>query len=163
MPSSTPGEKPEKPKKHEVRVHPFTVYNLYAQAISLNKLNYFGLGNDASLAGASVFGMTQTIVGGNVTKPVYELPALRKLNLSLFAEVNGRFVDLRGASGQSVPSIGDLYSDTTAPGLSYQPGFLQLGQGARIKPVIGDHLELNYSGGFQEYVAPSSSLNSFQR
>jgi hypothetical protein len=163
MPSATPGGHAEKPKKHEVRVHPFTVYNLYAQGISLNKLNYFGLGNDSSLAGASVFGMTQTIVGANVTKPVFEVPALSKLNPSLFGEINGRFVDLRGAGGQSVPSIEVLYSDVTAPGLSRQPGFLQLGQAVRIKPVIGDHLELNYSGGFQEFVAPSSSQNSFQR
>jgi len=33
----------------------------------------------------------------------------------------------------------------------------------RIKPVIGDHLELNYSGGFQRFVAPSSSQNTFER
>jgi hypothetical protein len=158
-----PGGQPAAPKKHEVRVHPFTVYNLYAQSISLNKLNYFGLGNDSSLLGASVFGMTQTIVGANVTKPVFELSALSRLNLSLFAEMNGRFVDVRGEGGQSLPSIQLLYTDVTAPGLSSQPGFLQLGQGVRIKPVIGDHLELNYSGSFQEFVAPSSSQNTFER
>jgi hypothetical protein len=158
-----PGGQAPKPQKHEVRVHPFTVYNLYAQAISLNKLNYFGLGNDTSLLGASVFGMTQTIVGGNVTKPVIELPALSKLNLSLFGEMNGRFVDIRGEGGQSVPSIQLLYSDITAPGLSHQPGFLQFGEGVRIKPVIGNHLELNYAGSLQEFVAPSSSQNTFER
>ena len=38
--AATPGEQAQKPKKHEVRIHPFTVYNLYAQSISLNKLNY---------------------------------------------------------------------------------------------------------------------------
>jgi hypothetical protein len=149
-------------KKHEVRVHPFTVYNLYAQAISLNKLNYFGLGNDTSLLGASVFGMTQTIVGANVTKPVFELTSISKLNLSLFGEMNGRFVSIRGEGG-SVPSIETVYNNTTAPGLSSQPGFLQFGEGVRIKPVIGDHFELNYAGGFQEFFAPSSSQNSFQR
>ena len=163
-PSSTaPGEQPAKPKKHEVRVHPFTVYNLYAQSISLNKLNYFGPGNDSSLTGASVFGETQTIVGGNVTKPVFELPALSKLNLSLFGEMNGRFVNIRGEGGQSVPTIQLLYSDVSAPGLSYQPGFLQFGEGVRIKPVIGDHFELNYSGRFEEFVAPSNSRNTFER
>jgi len=164
IPTSTPsGEQPAKPKKHEVRVHPFTVYNLYAQATSLNKLNYFGLGNDSALTGASVFGMTQTIVGGNVTKPVFELPALSKLNLSLFGEVNGRFVSIRGDGGQSVPTIQLPYTDATAPGLSSQPGFVQFGQGVRIKPVIGDHLELNYSGSLQQFVAPSSSQNTFER
>ncbi len=160
MPS--PGSQPGQ-KKHEVRVHPFTVYNLYAQSISLNKLNYFGLGNDSSLLGASVFGMTQTIVGANVTKPVFELAAISKLNLSLFGEMNGRFVSIRGEGGQSVPSTTALYDNATAPGLSSQPGFLQFGEGIRIKPVIGDHLELNYAAGFQEFFAPSSSQNSFER
>ena len=35
--------------------HPYTVFNVYAQSISLNKLNYFGLGNDSSAIGKSVF------------------------------------------------------------------------------------------------------------
>ncbi len=164
MPNPTAsGERSPKPKKHEVRIHPFTVFNLYAQSISLNKINYFGEGNDSSLAGASVFGMTQTIVGANVTKPVFELPSISKLNLSLFGEMNGRFVNVRGEGGQSVPSIYALYSDATAPGLSSQPGFFQLGEGVRIKPVIGDHLELNYSGRLQEFIAPSNSQNTFER
>ena len=157
------GASARKPKKHVIREHPFTAYNLYAQAISLNKLNYFGLGNDTSLAGASVFGMTETIVGANVTKPVFELPALSKLNLSLFGEMNGRFVDVRGEGGESVPTIQLLYTDVTAPGLSHQPGFLQFGEGVRVKPVIGDHLELNYAGSLQQFVAPSSSQNTFER
>lgn len=159
----TPGEQPPKPKKHEVRIHPFTVFNLYAQSISLNKLFYFGLGNDSPLIGQSVFGMTQTVVGANVTKPVFEWPAISKLNLSLFGEINGRFVNIRGEGGQSVPSIQSLYNNVTAPGLSSQPGFLQFGEGVRIKPVIGDHLELNYAGSFQQFVAPSNSQNTFER
>jgi hypothetical protein len=158
----SPGAPEKKPKKHVIQEHAFTVFNLYAQAISLNKVNYFGLGNDSSLADASLFGMTQTIVGANVTKPVWELPALNKLNLSLFGEINGRFVSIRGASTSSLPSIYDRYNDGTAPGLFSQPTFVQLGQGVRIKPVIWDHLELNYAGSFQEFVAPSSR-NTFER
>jgi len=151
----------KKPKKSKLAVHPYTVFNLYAQTISLNKLNYFGLGNDSTLAGASVFGMTQTIVGVNAIKPVFELPAIRKLNLALLGEVNGRFVNIRGEDGQS--SIEILYKNATAPGLSSQPGFVQLGEGFRIKPVIADYLQLNYMGNFQEFFAPSSSQNSFLR
>src|SRR6202034_2802483 len=46
-----PGET-AKPAKKELPnfVHPYTVFNLYAQAISLNKLNYFGLGGETTLA-----------------------------------------------------------------------------------------------------------------
>jgi hypothetical protein len=161
--TSAPGEPPAKPRKHEVRIHPYTVFNLYAEAISLNKLYFFGLGNDSSLADKSQFGMTQTIVGGNVTKPIYEWAAISKLNLSLFGEINGRFVSIRGGSSSTVPSIYALYNDVTAPGLSSQPAFVQFGQGVRIKPVLGDHLELNYAGSFQEFVAPSKSGNTFER
>jgi hypothetical protein len=147
----------------KLTVHPYTVFNFYAQSISLNKLYFFGLGNDSPLAGQSLFGMTQTIVGANVIKPVYEWAAVTKLKLALLGEVNGRFVDLRGNPGQSVPSIEALYTNATAPGLGSQPGFLQLGEGFRIEPVFGDHFQLNYLGSFQQFFAPSSSENSFLR
>ena len=139
------------------------MFNLYAQTISLNKLNFFGLGNSTTLAGESVFGMSETIIGGNVIKPVFEWPAIRKLNLSLLGEVNGRFVDIRGEHGQSAPSIETVYTNALAPGLSSQPGFLQLGEGFRIKPVIADYLQLNYMAKFQQFFAASSSQNSFLR
>ena len=161
-PGETPKEE-EKPKKTERFTHPYTVFNLYLQAISLNKLNFFGLGNDSTLAGASVFGMTQTIVGVNAIKPVYEWPAIRGLNLALLGEMNGRFVDIRGNHGESAPSIETLYTDATAPGLTSQPGFFQASEGIRIKPVIADRLQLNYMGNFQQFFAPSSSQNSFLR
>jgi hypothetical protein len=158
----TPGE-PAKPKKPTLGVHPFTEYNLYAQSISLNKLNYFGLGNNSTLAGASVFGMSQRIVGASAIKPVFEWTATNALKLSLFGEVNGRFVSIRGEHGQSVPSIETLYTNATAPGLSSQPGFIQMAEGFRINPVIKDRFELSYTGSFQEFFAPSTSQNSFQR
>jgi hypothetical protein len=153
----------KKENKPTLVVHPYTVFNLYAQSISLNKLNFFGLGNNTSLAGASVFGMSQTIIGANVVKPVFELPAIRKLNLALLGEINGRLASIRGASGQSVPSIQTLYTNTTAPGLSSQPGFVQLGEGLRIKPVIADYFQINYLANFQQFFSPSSSHNSFLR
>jgi hypothetical protein len=150
-------------KKRTNLVHPYTVFNLYAQSISLNKINFYGLGNESTQAGASVFGMTQTIIGGSVIKPVFEWPAISKLNLALLGEVNGRFVDLRGEYGQSFPSIETLYTNATAPGLSSQPGFIQLGEGLRIKPVLADLLQLNYLANFQQFFAPSNSQYSFLR
>jgi hypothetical protein len=153
----------EKPKAPERFTHPYTVFNFYAQATSLNKLNFFGLGNDTTLPGKSLFGMTQTIVGGSVIKPVYEWSAIRGLNLALLGEVNGRFVDMRGNHDESVPSIETLYTDATAPGLANQPGFIQLSEGIRIKPVIADRLQLNYLATFEQFFAPSNSDNSFRR
>jgi hypothetical protein len=147
------------PKKDTLAVHPYTVFNLYAQSISLNNLFFFGLGPNSTLAGRSVFGMTETIVGTNVIKPFKG-----GLNLALLGEVNGRFVNLRGNHTQSSPSIEHLYTEVTAPGLATQPGFVQLGEGVRIKPVLlNDHLQLNYLAGFQQFFAPSNSTYSFRR
>jgi hypothetical protein len=142
--------------------HPNTVFNFYAQTISLNKIFYFGLGNDTTLASKSLFGMKETIIGANVIKPVYEIGAIRRLNLSLLGEVNGRFVNIRGEPGQSDPSIETLYTDATAPGLSNQPGYFQLGEGVRVEPKHGN-LQLNYMTKLQQFFAPSNSQNSFMR
>jgi hypothetical protein len=147
------------PKKSTLAVHPYTVINVYAQAISLNKLFFFGLGPDSTLEGKSVFGMTQTIVGTNVIKPFKG-----GLNLSLLGEANGRLVNLRGNHSTSDPSVEQIYTEASAPGLATQPGFLQLGEGVRIKPVLfGDHLQLNYLVNFQQFFAPTDSTYSFRQ
>ena len=152
------------PAKSNIKIHPYTVFNLYAQATSLQKLSFFGLGPSTLLTDKTVFGMRETIVGGNVIKPVTEWPLISGLNLSLLGEVNGRFVTLRGNHNESIPSIEQLYNEATAPGLTAQPGFLQLGEGLRIKPILfSDHLQLNYLVNFQQFFAPSNSLYSFRR
>jgi hypothetical protein len=153
-----------KPTKSDLAVHPYTVFNVYAQAIALNKLFFFGLGPTTLESGKSVFGMQQTIAGANVIKPVTEWPAIRSLNLSLLGEVNGRFVNIRGNPGGSTPSIEQLYINASAPGLATQPGFVQLGEGFRVKPTLfNDHLQFNYLVNFQQFFAPSDSTYSFRR
>ena len=73
-----------------------TVFGWYAQATSLNKLTFFGLGPSSTQADRSFYGMTETIIGGNVTKPFYP-----RLNASLYGELNGRFVALEIAGWPS--------------------------------------------------------------
>jgi len=120
---------------------------------------FFGLGPDTLPSGKSVFGMRETIVGTNVIKPVTEWSWISGLNLSLLGEANGRFVDLLGNQTASSPSIGQLYTQANAPGLASQPGFIQLGEGVRMKPVLfDDRLLLNYLVNFQQFFAPSNSL-----
>lgn len=150
---------PPAPKRNLTEMPEHTVFGLYAQATSLNKLTYFGLGPSSIRAGRSFYGMTETIVGGNVVKPFST-----KLHASLYGELNGRFVDLRGAHGEASPSIEQLYTEATAPGLTTQPATLQLGEGIRIRPVFAaDVIRLNYSLAYQQYVAPAKSSFSFQR
>ena len=134
------------------------VINLYAQAISLNKLTYFGLGPATTEAGRSFYGMTEIVAGANAVKPFYA-----RLSAAVFGEINGRFVDIRPSPGQPSPSIGLLYSEATAPGLTHQPGTVQLGEGIRMRPVLlSDFLHLDYSLTYQQYVASGNSF-SFQR
>jgi hypothetical protein len=136
-----------------------TVVNVYAQATSLNKLAFFGLGAASPLAGRAYFGMREVIAGTNLVKPFAS-----RWNISLLGEMNGRFVDIRPSNGQSSPSIGSLYDEATAPGLSTQPAFLQLGEGVRMRPIVWDDLlRLNYSATYQQFFAPSNTAYSFQR
>jgi hypothetical protein len=153
-----------KPAKSNLAVHPYTVFNVYAQAIALNQLFFFGIGPSTLESGKTVFGMQQTIAGANAIKPVTELPAIRGLNLSLLGELNGRFVNIRENPGESTPSIEHLYNNATAPGLASQPGFVQLGEGLRLKPTLfNDRLQFNYLVNFQQFFAPSDSTYSFRR
>lgn len=136
-----------------------TVFNVYAQTIALNKLSYFGLGPSSAEAGRSFYGLRETIVGANVVKPVYA-----RLHAALYGEMNGRFIDIRPSLGQPSPSIAQLYSEGTAPGLANQPGTIQFGEGIRVRPVFfDDFLRLNYSLAYQQFFAPANSVLSFQR
>ncbi|HEV2388766.1 MAG TPA: hypothetical protein VGS20_16100 [Candidatus Acidoferrales bacterium] len=135
-------------------------FNLYAQAISLNKLDFFGLGPSTSRAARSFFGMRETIAGINATVPI---PASSWLRLSLYGEMNGRFVALRPSAGQPSPSIERIYTEASAPGLATQPAFAQFGQGIRLQPAYGDRVRLDYFVSFEQYVAAGDSRFSFRR
>ena len=160
----TPGEPviptigpPPPEDNHSVVLNEHTIFGLYAQAISLNKITFFGLGPNTTEAGRSYFGMTETIVGGNVVKPLSGF-----LNTSLFGEVNGRFINIRESDGQISPSISQLYNEANAPGLTSQPGTFQLGEGIRIRPVFAaDLIRLNYSASYQQFFAADNF--TFQR
>lgn len=136
-----------------------TAFNVYAQAISLNTVSFFGEGPFTTLSGRSSFGMREVIPGANVVRPFSS-----HWNVSLLGEVNGRFVDIRASHGNNSPSISSIYNPTTAPGLSSQPGFLQLGEGIRMRPIFrDDFVHLNYTASYQEFFAPGNSHYQFQR
>jgi hypothetical protein len=136
-----------------------SVVNLYAQAISLNKLAFFGIGPSTTDTARSYFGMREVILGAKAVKPF-----AGSLNLSLFGEMNGRFVNIRPSAGNGSPSIETLYTDATAPGLATQPSFLQFGEGVRIRPILwNDRLHFNYEAFYQQFVAPTNSKFTFER
>ncbi|MBV9155002.1 MAG: hypothetical protein JO097_01980 [Acidobacteriaceae bacterium] len=152
--TTTPGQ----PPKSNLSVREYPVINVYAQGILLNTIDYYGLGNFTPRSGETVFGMQETIAGANAIVPI-----VPKLKLSLFGEMNGRFVNIRPDVGEATPSIETLYNGPYAPGIATQPGFLQLGEGVRLRPILfSDHLQLKYQFTFQEFLAPGSQY-SFNR
>jgi hypothetical protein len=147
------------PAHSDLTIHPYAVLNLYTQAISLDQLFFYGLGPDSLKANATVFSMRQTISGANVI-----IPVLHGLNTSLLGEINGRLIDVEENHHESSPSIEQIFTEATAPGLTTQPSVLQLGEGVRFEPtLINDHLKLDYLAQFQQFVAPSDTHYSFRR
>lgn len=151
--------KEAEPHKSNIRITPHPLFDIYAQAISLNKIGFFGLGPNTTTAGRSFFGMRQTIFGGSAIVPV---PGTGKLNLSILAEANGRFVNIRAARGEPSPSIEQLYTPVTAPGLASQPAFMQFGEGLRLAHKF-EYLHLDYKVHLREFVAPGDFTFSFRR
>lgn len=134
------------------------VINVYAQAITLNKLLFFGLGPGSTLAGRSFFGMQETIAGASFIKPLND----HVVNAGVYAEVNGRWVDIRPPKDGSLPATQTLYNEATAPGLTTQPFFLQFGAGARMRPEW-KQLQLDYDVAFRPYIAATDSRFNFSR
>ncbi|HYL78080.1 MAG TPA: hypothetical protein VEU96_27950 [Bryobacteraceae bacterium] len=144
--------------KSNISIREQAVFHFYAENTSLNKIGFFGLGPSTRDTARAYFGMREAITGANTVIPLWQ-----KLNLAFTAEANGRFVDIRGAHGQGSPSIEQVYTPATAPGLAAQPAFAQFGQGVRLRPSFAkDYIRLNYYVGIQEFIA-GSSHNSFRR
>ena len=142
-------------KKPSVQVAP--VFNLYAEADSLNRLYFYGLGPNTTPTGKSAFGLTQTIAGASAILP------LNRAGISVTAEVNGRIPQLRPDTNESVPTIADLYTEATAPGLTRSAGFVQPGLGIQIQPsLFHNALRLHYLANIQDFAALSAPY-SFRR
>ena len=135
------------------------VFHFYEQSISLNKVTFFGEGPASTEAGRSYFGMTEHIIGGGLVRPIYE-----RLNVGVYGEINGRVINIRPSPGQSSPSIGQIYTPVTAPGLNHQPVFLQLGAGVRMRPSTPKGLlHFDYDFAYRPFIDTSGSGFSFER
>jgi len=144
-----------KTKTPSVQVAP--VFNLYAEATSLNRLYFYGLGPNTLPAGKSAFGLTQIIAGTSAILP------LNRYGISFTAEFNGRVPQLRPDTSESVPTIGALYTETTAPGLTRSAAFLQPGVGIQLQPnLFENRLRLHYLANVQ-YFRSLSAPYSFRR
>jgi hypothetical protein len=149
--------------KPSLAIHPYPIFNLYVQGISLPTITYFGIGTNTPVSNRSYFGMTQTIVGANAIVPISTRIIPSRIGLSIFGDMNGRFVQIRGNHSKSSPSIEQLYTPASAPGLDQQPGFLQLTEGLRVKHLFSPiRTRIDYSAALQEFIAPGSAF-TFRR
>jgi hypothetical protein len=138
------------------------LFNFYSQSISLKRVDFYGLGPNTSPLAHTTYGFSENITGANLLLPGPE--AIQKLGLSFVGELNGRFPSLRPGDDKSIPSIAQLFNNTTAPGLWRQASYLQASEGVRFIPLIPkDPIRLNYLLQFQQYVAPGDSSFSFRR
>jgi hypothetical protein len=142
----------------------FAVVDIFAQAVSLKTLTYFGLGQQSPEAGRTVYGERQTLVGASVAYPLGGIRALRGLRMSLLGGVTGRFVDIRSATMDQVPSIEQVYDESTAPGLSQQPTVVEFREGIRFKPSVANGwLRFNYLLSAQQFTTSGDAGSSFNR
>ena len=148
------------PSGLQYRVAP--LFNVYSQSISLTRVDYFGLGPNSSLLNHTTYGFSENITGVNAAIPLQIGHGGPKI--AIVAELNGRFPSVRAGSDASLPSIGALFTEATAPGLAHQTAYGEPSEGLRIYPAfLKDRIRLNYLVQFQQFVATGEGAYSFRR
>ncbi len=138
------------------------LFNFYSQSISLTRVDFYGLGPNTTTLTHTTYGFSENITGASAAIPL--TGALSKARLAVTAELNGRFPSIRPGTDSSLPSIGTIFNDATAPGLTHQPSYFQASQGLHFGPgLFKNRVRLDYMFQLQEYVAPGSSQYSFRR
>ena len=142
--------------------HVAPLFHLYSQSISLNRVDYFGLGSSTTPLTHTTYGFSENVTGADMAFPI-SISGKSPI-IAILAELNGRFPSLRSGREHDIPSIEALFDETTAPGLTRQTAYFQPSEGIRLVPsLFGDRINLNYLLQFQQFIAPGNSAYSFRR
>ena len=142
--------------------HVAPLFHLYSQSISLNRVDYFGLGPATTRLSQTTYGFSENITGADMALPISI--SGKSPVIAILAELNGRFPSLRHGREHDIASIESLFNEATAPGLIHQPAFFQPSEAVRLVPsLFGDRVSLNYLLQFQQFIAPGDSRYSFRR
>jgi hypothetical protein len=142
--------------------HVAPLFHLYTQSISLNRVDYFGLGPATTPLTHTTFGLSENVTGADMALPISI--SGKPPVFAILAEFNGRFPSLRPGVEHDIPSIESLFDETTAPGLAHQPAYFQPSEGVRLVPsIFGGRVSLNYLLQFQQFFALRDSAYSFRR
>jgi len=141
--------------------HVAPLFHLYSQSISLNRVDYFGLGPDTTPLTHTTFGFSENITGADMALPISI--SGKSPVIAILAELNGRFPSLRPGREHDIPSVETLFTEATAPGLARQPAYFQPSEAVRLVPTLFNRVSLNYLLQFQQFFAPGDSRYSFRR
>jgi hypothetical protein len=142
--------------------HVAPLFHLYSQSISLNRVDFYGLGPATTPLTHTTYGFSENITGADMAFPI-SLSGKSPI-IAILAGINGRFPSLRPGREHNTLSIEALFNETTAPGLTRQTGYFQPTEGIRLIPsFFGDRVNLDYLLQFQQFIAPGDSAYSFRR
>lgn len=142
--------------------HVAPLFHLYSQSISLNRVDYFGLGLQTLPLAHTTFGFSENVTGADMALPISI--SGKPPVIAILAELNSRFPSVRAGREHDIPSIGTLFDEATAPGLIRQPAYFQPSEAVRLVPsLFGGRVSLNYLLQFQQFFAPGDSRYSFRR
>jgi len=129
---------------------------LHAERMDLMHQHFYGVGDSTTQSQLAIYRMRQTSGGAGFTVPLAKV---------LFAGISADYIetDIKGASATGRPSITSVYTESTAAGLTHQPGIFRVQPSARLvwKPVLLDFIELRSSYGF--YHATGNTGYSFRQ
>lgn len=142
----------------EPAVDTYPVYSLYAQAVSLDSLSFFGIGPTSAGDMRSSWAMRQTILGGRVLFP---LRRTGRFGIALTGGLNGRFIRVSDGDDPDVPGISQLFAPAAVPGLGDRRNYVQFSEGIRVNPSVWTYVKPSYRIEFDQFV--SGSDRSFTR
>lgn len=132
--------------------------NFYVRNRSMPMMTFYGLGPNTHLDDVARFSERDTSAGIEVTTPFPEVSWL-----SAGGTVEGLWPDIGSVTGKNIVSIGQLYTEQTAPGLTTQPPIVHEQMFLQAHRRFLSRFELNYNVAYGLYQDASRGHYSFQR
>jgi hypothetical protein len=132
--------------------------NIYARNRSLPVMTFYGLGPNTNVNNSVKFSQRDTSAGIDVTTP---FPGLSWLSAG--GKLEGLWPSVGRVTGSNVVSIGQEYTEATAPGLTSQPPFLHEQVFLRPHKRFYERFEINYIVSYSFYEDTDTGHYSFRR
>ncbi|MGB9179787.1 MAG: hypothetical protein WCB68_11130 [Pyrinomonadaceae bacterium] len=131
--------------------------NLYGLIKDAPRLDYFGLGPESKEEDRAVFHYREGVIGADISKPLTPW-------LDVGGAVEGIFPTIVTIDNPTVRSVERVYTETTAPGITSQPGFFHAAAFAGLHtPGQPESRKLEYKFFYHVYQDVSDHRYSFRR